>query len=83
MKSYDQETKLATIEVRNHFTKGTEMEVLSPRMLSETFVVNELYDETGELLEVANKPMQVLQMKVDLPLQEHDMIRKTKVANES
>lgn len=79
VKAYDESTQIATIEVRNNFTKGTLMEVLSPRNLLDTFVVEEMMDSEGNTIEVANKPMQIVSLKVDLPLHPHDMIRKVKI----
>ncbi len=75
---YDAASETALIEVRNHFTVGTKMEVLSPYTNDQVFEVTQLVDELGETVEVANKPMQRLRMKTALPLVPYDMLRKAK-----
>lgn len=75
---YDPLTSTALIEVRNHFTIGTLMEVLSPKSDSQVFEVMQLVDELGEIVEVANKPMQRLWMKSSAALAKYDMLRKAK-----
>lgn len=73
---YDQEQQIATIEVRNHFRSHIEAEVFGPHIKMTRFEVQDLYDLDGNLVEVANKPMQVLKMKTDIPMEKDAMIRK-------
>ena len=73
---YDKESQMATIQVRNHFTCGTKMEVLSPTIDNETFVVEELFTLDGEKIDVAKQPMQVLKTKIPFVVEKEDMIRK-------
>ena len=73
---YDKASQMATIQVRNHFTCGTKMEVLSPTIDNETFVVEELFTLDGEKIDVAKQPMQVLKTKIPFVVEKEDMIRK-------
>lgn len=73
---YDKESQMATIQVRNHFTCGTKMEVLSPTIDNETFVVEELFTLDGEKIDVAKQPMQILKTKIPFVVEKEDMIRK-------
>jgi putative protease len=73
---YDKESQMATIQVRNHFTCCTKMEVLSPTINNETFVVEELFTLDGEKIDVAKQPMQILKTKIPFVVEKEDMIRK-------
>lgn len=78
---YDKESQMATIQVRNHFTCGTKMEVLSPTIDNETFVVEELFTLDGEKIDVAKQPMQILKTRIPFVVEKEDMIRKYRGAS--
>ena len=65
-----------TIETRNAFSVGDELELLSPGKLGEKFTVEYIVDEKGEKLERSNTPMR--KMKINLPsgAQAGDILRK-------
>lgn len=73
---YDEEKQIATLEVRNHFLPHIEAEVFGPHIPMTKFIINDLYDTDGNIVEVANKPMQILKMKTELPMEKDAMIRK-------
>lgn len=73
---YDEATKIATLQVRNNFKSGIEVEVFGPNIDNTSFIVETLYDKDGEILEVAKNPMQIIYTKINIKLQKHDMIRK-------
>lgn len=73
---YDDETAMATLEVRNYFQGNTLVEVFGPHIPMTQFQLEELYDLEGNCLDVANKPMQVIKTHVSLPLEKDAMIRK-------
>lgn len=73
--SYDKETKMATIQVKNHFEMKIEVEVFGPKY-TKKMVLNDCFDENGVKIEVANKPMQILTTRIDFEVKEYDMIRK-------
>lgn len=73
---YNPQTKLAKIEQRNHFKKGETIEIFSPHHDNYEMVVEKLYNEDMDEIEVANHPMEVLYMMIDYPVQANDMGRK-------
>lgn len=74
--SYDPITKLAKIEQRNHFKRGETVEFFSPNKNNFETVVELLYNEHMEEVEVANHPMEILYVKVDQMLSKDDLARK-------
>ena len=77
---YDSEKQEAIIEVKNHFTKGTLVEVFGPSIYNESFVIEEMYDQkSGEVVEVANKPTQILRVKIPFVVSQHDLVRKVRI----
>lgn len=73
--AYDKHTKMATIQVKNHFDMNIPVEVFGPKYTI-PMTMGECFDEKGERVEVANKPMQILTTKIDFEVKENDMIRK-------
>ena len=73
---YDVKLKLATIQVRNHFVKGDQMEVFGPNITNEVFVVDDILDEKLNFIEVCNKPMQIVRLNIPFKVEVGDMIRK-------
>lgn len=73
---YDKDLKIAKIEQRNYFKVGDEIEIFSPHHPNLFFTVKKLYNEDKEAIEVANHPMEVLYLEVDLPIEVNDMGRK-------
>ena len=73
---YDHVTGIATIEQRNHFKEGEDVEMFHPNGTTEPFIVVGMTDEHGEPLDVARHPKQVLKMKVPSPVEPYAMLRK-------
>ena len=73
--SYDKETKMATIQVKNHFDMNIPVEIFGPKYTI-PMTMGDCFDEKGEKIEVANKPMQILTTRIDFEVKENDMIRK-------
>lgn len=73
---YDKESSLATIEQRNKFVVGDEIEFM--RANGENFkqTVTELYDDEGTAVTQAPHPQQILKIKVDKEVSAFDMMRK-------
>ena len=79
VKHYDPETGFALVEQRNKMTVGEEIEVFGPDINFFTQKVSEMYDaETGERLESAPHPQQLLKMKMDHPVKDNYILRKKK-----
>lgn len=73
---YDESEQMATLEVRNHFCGHIAAEVFGPHIAMREFQLEDLYDLDGNLLEVANKPMQIIKTHVSVPMEKDAMIRK-------
>ena len=70
------ENGVATIEQRNRFERGDELEVISPKLKHAVLKADELCDADGVPVEVANRVKQILRVKTALPLEPGDLLRK-------
>lgn len=73
---YDEATHIATIQQRNHFKPGQEIEFFGPEIESFKQVIDVIYDEEGNHLDAARHPLQIVQIKVDHPIYHNNMMRK-------
>lgn len=73
---YDENTGFATIEQRNKFVVGDEVEFLRHRGEIFSQKVTEMYNEDGERITEAPHPQQIIRLKVDKPVEKWDMMRK-------
>ena len=73
---YDEATHIATIQQRNHFKPGQEIEFFGPEIESCKQVIDVIYDEEGNHLDAARHPLQIVQIKVDHPIYPNNMMRK-------
>ena len=72
---YDDNTKVATIQQRNYFKLGDEVEFFGPNLETFTYKVEEIIDEDGNKIDIVRHPKQVLKMRVDTKLSPNDMMR--------
>lgn len=70
---YDKETKIATIEQRNRFFVGDEIEIFGPEKEYDTQVVEKIWDKDGEERDVANRAKEIVKIKVDKPVSKLDL----------
>lgn len=75
IKDYDINTQIATIEQRNKFSVGDEIEIMSK---SNYFCqkVEQIINSEGNSVQSAPHPQQIIKMKVLQPVNKFDMIRK-------
>lgn len=73
---YDKDSKIATVEQRNRFFLNDEVEIFGNSKDFFEFKIDNIKNLKGEDIEVANKPKEKLLIKIDLPLEPGDMIRK-------
>ena len=76
VKGYDEKTGIATIQQRNRFYVGDQIEFYGPGFTHHEQSVEEMWNEEGESIEVAPNPMMILTMPVTEPVKPGDMIRK-------
>ena len=65
------------VEMRNQFSLGDELEVLSPNdTFNKTFLVTKILDEDKNELKSARRVQQKLWIKTDLPIRKGDILRR-------
>lgn len=74
--AYDESSGIATIQQRNHFKPGQEVEFFGPKGTHFKQKVDEIRDEEGNLLDAARHPLQLVRLKTALPVKPFDMMRK-------
>lgn len=72
---YDESTKMATLEVRNYFESGYETEFFGPNHETFSYIVNTIYDDNNEKINVCNHPKSIVKLPVDARLEKNDMMR--------
>jgi len=72
---YDEKTKMVTLEERNYFKVGDEVEFFGPHIETFTYKIEQIEEENGNFCEVANHPNMVIKMKVEHKLYPDDMMR--------
>jgi U32 family peptidase len=75
---YDELTSIATVQQRNHFKPGQEVEFFGPNNTSFKQILHNLYDDQGNSLDAARHPLQRIQFKVQQKVKPFDMMRKKK-----
>lgn len=76
---YDQSTGLTTVEQRNRFFKGDTIEIIGPHQEMIKTVIEEMWDEEGNPIDVAPHPKQIVKMKLNQPTAPYYLLRKEKV----
>lgn len=72
---YDSETKIATIEQRNKFSVGEQIEIMQPKGYFK-YTIENIEDENGNKIESAPHPKQIVKMKIDSTVNKFDMLRR-------
>lgn len=76
VQDYDENTHIATIEQRNYFEVGNEIEIFHPNGNEQTFILDYMTDEKDEVTNVARHPQQILKIKVPFTVEPYAMLRK-------
>ncbi len=72
---YDEQTKTVVLEERNYFKRGDIVEFFGPNTKTFTYQINQIYDEEGKKIEVANHPGMIIKL-CDIPkVEAYDMMR--------
>lgn len=71
----DYKDGIATIEERNYFKIGDEVQFFGPSTETKNFRIEEILDEDGEIVEEANHPQMIVNIRVPFELKKHDMMR--------
>lgn len=76
VKAYDKNRGIALVEVKNIFARGDMLEVFGPQVDNRHFCCEIMFDEDWNTVDLANKPTQLLFIRVPFELHKCDMIRK-------
>ena len=77
---YDEKTKKATIEQRNHFLPHSSLEVFGPHH-NAIISIEEIFDKDGSSLDAARHPRQIVFFYTDYPLEKDDLLRLNGASN--
>ncbi len=69
------EADYALLEVRNYFKRGDTVQVFGPTMETVEFILTDIYDEDGNLLQCCNHPKEIVKIKTPYQLEENSMMR--------
>ena len=72
--AYDEKTKIATIEQRNYFKKGDNVEFFGPNK-NINYQINEIFDEDNNIIDIVRHPKQIVYLKVNETLNINDLMR--------
>jgi len=75
---YNDDNNIATVEQRNYFIPGDEVEVISPNFDKLTTKINEIKDMDNNTIDSARHPKQLLKIFIPFKVSKYDMIRKVK-----
>ena len=78
VKAFDKKTKTVTLEQRNRFFVGDEIEFLMPNGENRSFKITEMTDAGGNSIDVAPHPQMIVKFKVDFDVEDYSIVR-TKV----
>lgn len=73
--AYDKDTHEVTLTQRNYFKKGDVVEMFGPNIETISFEVPDIYDEKGELLEVARHPEEIIKFYLEEEVYPNDIMR--------
>lgn len=76
VRGYDEVKSIALIEVKNIFEKGDLLEVFGPTVDNAIFRAENMFDEKWNIVTLANRPTQMLRLRIPVKVEEGDMIRK-------
>ena len=72
---YDDDAKIATIDTRNYFEVGTEVEFFGPNTETFSIVLNKIYNDSLELIDASRHPKTIVKIPVDKKLAKNDFMR--------
>ncbi|MPM93569.1 hypothetical protein SDC9_140708 [bioreactor metagenome] len=76
VKTYDENTGLAVVEQRNNMKVGDVIEIAQPGKPNFTQTIEKMFDESGQPIDVAPHPQQIISIPVSMPVTELSMLRR-------
>ena len=71
----DYKDGVATIEQRNNFKLGDEVQFFGPDMKTTNYIVDNITDEDGNNIDVARHPQMVIKIRLPFEVKKNDMMR--------
>lgn len=72
---YDEKSKIATIEQRNYFSVGDEIEVFSPKKDAFSFVLEQIKNKDNLSVSAARHPKEILKIRIENKVEPNDILR--------
>jgi putative protease len=73
---YNDETQMVTLQQRNYFKPGDEVEFFGPEMENVRLLLGEITNKKGQVLDAARHPLEIIQFKCPVKLYPNNMMRK-------
>ena len=73
---YDEKTGFATVEQRNNMKVGQEIEIFQPHLAGYRQILQEMYNDEGEAIQVAPHPQQIVKIRMDKPVEPYGILRR-------
>ena len=73
---YDEKTGFATVEQRNNMKVGQEIEIFQPHLAVYRQILQEMYNDEGEAIQVAPHPQQIVKSRMDKPVEPYGILRR-------
>lgn len=73
---YDEKTGFATVEQRNNMKVGQEIEIFQPHLAGYSQILQEMYNDEGEAIQVAPHPQQIVKIRMDKPVEPYGILRR-------
>ena len=73
---YDEKTGFATVEQRNNMKVGQEIEIFQPHLAGYRQILQEMYNNEGEAIQVAPHPQQIVKIRMDKPVEPYGILRR-------
>ena len=72
---YDDKNNIVTLEQRNYFKKGDNVEFFGPNTDTFTYTIDEIIDEDGNSIDIVRHPKQIVKFKVNNNLSKFDFMK--------
>lgn len=73
---YDEKTGFATVEQRNNMKVGQEIEIFQPHLAGYRQILQEMYNDEGEAIQVAPHPQQIVKIRMDKQVEPYGILRR-------
>ncbi len=71
----DYDGEYVTVVSKNYFAKGDKVEIISPDRETISFVLDDIYDEEGNIIDASRHPENIVKFKLDKATKKWDMLR--------